>query len=103
MEDLAKYRVALNSIDEQIIKLLGERYGICRYVAEYKRDNQIPMMQSGRVEEVKNRCAELAINHMVNPDFVRELYTAIIDEACRLEDEIIDAPEVESNKKVLPY
>ena len=92
MEKLAKFRAALNEIDEQIITLLGQRYAICRSVAKHKKEQHIPVMQHDRVNEVKDRCADLATQLQIDPDFVRELYSLIIDEACRIEDEIINNP-----------
>jgi len=91
MEDLSNFRTALDHIDAQLIELLGQRFEVCRKVADFKRQNEVPMMQPGRVKEVLRRNAELAESHSVNPDFVQELYTLVIGEACRLEDEIIDA------------
>ncbi len=91
MEDLSNFRRALDSIDTQLIELLGQRFDVCRQVANYKKQYKVPMMQPDRVKEVLRRNAELAKNHAVSPEFVRELYTLVIGEACRLEDEIIDA------------
>ena len=93
MTDLSEFRSELNKIDERIVALLGQRFTIIRKVADYKKDNQVPMMQPSRVEEVKDRCAESAIAHEVNPELLRNLYGLIIDEACRVEDEIIDNPD----------
>lgn len=92
MEPLKEFRLALNQLDEQLVALLGKRFEICRQVALFKREHGIPMMQPARVEEVKARSAAIASRHGVNPEFVRKLYGSIIDEACRLEDEIIDSP-----------
>ena len=91
MEDLSTFRKALDAIDAQLIELLGRRFDICRQVANYKRLNQVPMMQPERIQEVQRRNAELAKTHALNPEFVRDLYALIIAEACRLEDQIIDA------------
>ena len=91
MEDLSNFRAALDRIDSQLIELLGQRFEVCRKVAEFKRQNEVPMMQPDRVKEVLRRNSELAKAHAVNPEFVQELYTLVIGEACRLEDEIIDA------------
>ena len=91
MEVLNDYRQKLNGLDEQIVELLGKRIDICRDVAQFKRENGIPMMQGVRVDEVKDRCARLASEHQIDPEFVRELYAMIIDETCRVEDEIIDS------------
>jgi 4-amino-4-deoxychorismate mutase len=89
-EALLEFRRQLNGLDEQIMGLLGQRFQVCRTVAHYKRDHAIPMMQPGRVAEVKERCARMAAEHGIDPEFARRLYAAIIDEACRLEDEIIE-------------
>jgi 4-amino-4-deoxychorismate mutase len=90
MDELSAFRSQLNQLDDEIIRLLGRRFDICRAVAEYKRAKGIPMMQPARVAEVKERCAELAVARNVSPEFSRRLYGLIIDEACRLEDAIID-------------
>jgi len=91
MEDLSNFRAALDRIDAQLIELLGQRFDICRKVANFKRTHKVPMMQPDRVKAVHQRNAELAKIHSVNPKFVQDLYTLVISEACRLEDEIIDA------------
>lgn len=92
MDTLMALRQQLNSLDEQLVRLLGRRYEICRAAARHKREHGIPMMQPSRVAEVKERCARMAGEHDVDPDFVRRLYGMIIDEACRMESEIIDRP-----------
>jgi len=91
MEDLSNFRAALDRIDAQLIELLGQRFEVCRKVANYKKLYDVPMMQPDRVKEVHARNAELAKTHAVSPAFVQDLYTLVIGEACRLEDEIIDA------------
>jgi len=90
MERLAKFRKELNEIDASLIELLGRRFKIIRDVGDYKKEMNIPMMQSGRVDEVKDRCAKMGEEYDLDSDFIRNLYTLIIDEACRIEDIIID-------------
>lgn len=93
MDELEKYRTALNKVDEQIIALLGQRYDICRNVARYKKQHNIPVVLNDRVNKVKDRCAELAAGQQIDPDFIRSLYSLIIAEACRVEDEVINDPD----------
>lgn len=90
MATLTDFRRELNSVDEQIVRLLGRRFAICCAVGHYKREHGIPMMQPGRVAEVKERCARMAREHHVDAEFAVRLFAMIIDEACRMEDEIID-------------
>jgi chorismate mutase-like protein len=93
MDKLSEFRRRVNSLDENLLELLGKRFDICREVARYKRAERIPMMQSARVQEVKERCAQLGIKRRLDPGFVTKLYTLIIEESCRTEEQIIDAPE----------
>jgi len=87
---LEDFRNGIDMLDRQLIEVLGQRFEICRKIAHFKREQDIPMMQSGRVEAVKLQCRNLARQHGVSEDFITEIYTLIIAESCRLEDEIID-------------
>ena len=91
MEKLENFRKELNEIDAHLIKLLGRRFHIIKEVGEYKKISSIPMMQPKRVDEVKNRCAKMGEEFDLDGEFIRNIYSLIIDEACRIEDTIIDA------------
>lgn len=90
MDRLAGFRKELNEVDSSLIELLGRRFKIIRDVGIYKKEANIPMMQSKRVDEVKDRCARMGEEYDLDGEFIRNLYTLIIDEACRIEDTIID-------------
>ncbi len=87
---LADHRRRLDEIDGALLELLGRRIDIGRRVAEYKRDNDVPVMQPSRVEQVLDRVAADAAGHHLDTEFVRSLYRLIIDEMCRVEHEIVD-------------
>ena len=70
--------------------LLAEVKNLALLAIPKKHIIRIAMMQPKRVDEVKDRCAKLGADYGLDGDFVRSLYTVIIDEACRLEDIIID-------------
>ena len=88
--NLKVFRRDLDSVDTEIVELLGKRFQICSKIAAYKSVNKIPMMQPGRIEEVKSRITTLAIEHNVDETFALRLYDSIIREACRLESLVID-------------
>ena len=90
MDKLQLWRAELDTLDDQIVSLFSRRFAICREVADYKKEAGIPMMQSARVQEVKQRAAERGRARGLREAFVTALYDLIIDEACQLEDEIID-------------
>lgn len=91
MEQLLQFRKELDELDRRLMETLAERFAVCRQVAEYKAEHQIPMMQPARVLEVKKRAAERALAAGLTERFGLDLYDLIISEACRLEDEIIES------------
>jgi 4-amino-4-deoxychorismate mutase len=91
---LDPFRRRLDVLDEQIARLLGERFDICREVAEYKRENDVPMMQPKRVVEVRERYLRRGAEVDLPPEFTAALFELLIGATCTLEDELIDAPAV---------
>ena len=89
MEILEPYRNRIDALDDQIMDLLAQRMDIVRKVGAIKARENIHLIQSNRVVEVRERCAARGEAAGINPDLVRTIYTAIIDEAHRMEQDII--------------
>jgi chorismate mutase len=89
---LEPFRRRLDVLDDQIARLVGERFEICREVALFKRAYEIPMMQPGRVTEVRSRYLARGAEADLPADFTAELFELLIGATCKLEDELIDAP-----------
>jgi chorismate mutase len=90
---LEPFRRRLDELDEQIARAFGERFQICREIALYKREHEIPMMQPGRVEEVRARYLARGAEMDLPEDFTSALFELMIGATCKLEDELIDAAE----------
>ena len=91
MASLAEFRAQIDALDAQIIRAVADRLAICRDVAVFKKANGMSMMQPDRVEAVKERAASAAVAAGVSRAFALELYTLIIGEACRIEDELMQS------------
>ena len=90
MSGLEPFRRRLDVLDDEIARLLGERFEICREVAVYKSEHEIPMMQPGRVEIVRNRYLERGAEANLPGDFTADLFDLLIAATCRAEDELMD-------------
>ncbi|MGN6371442.1 MAG: chorismate mutase [Solirubrobacteraceae bacterium] len=86
---LAPFRKRLDAIDDRIARLLGERLDICREVARYKSEHDIPMMQPHRVEAVRARYLQRGAEVNLPEDFTARLFELLIETTCRLEDELM--------------
>jgi chorismate mutase len=91
MSGLEYFRKEIDAVDSEIVKALAKRFEICKRVAEFKKQQGIPMMQPARVEAVKQRRRELGMQYGLDGEFMVALYSLIIQETCRMEDEIIEA------------
>jgi 4-amino-4-deoxychorismate mutase len=86
---LEPFRRRLDALDEEIVRLLGERFQVCREVAGYKRDNEVPMMQPDRVTQVRARYDQRGDEAGLPHDFTSSFFELLIDSTCRMEDELI--------------
>jgi chorismate mutase len=97
MSGLEPFRRRLDDLDDQIARLFGERFAVCREIALYKRTHAIPMMQPDRVSEVRARYLARGAEVDLPADFTSELFELLIGATCRMEDELIGTPSASAS------
>jgi 4-amino-4-deoxychorismate mutase len=90
---LQGFRERLDPIDDEIARLLGERFEICREVAHFKSERGIPMMQPERVAQVRERYLARGEEADLPADFMADLFDLLIAATCKLEDELMEGSE----------
>jgi 4-amino-4-deoxychorismate mutase len=86
---LDPFRRRLDELDDQIARLLGERFATCREIALYKREHKVAMMQPERVAEVRARYLARGDEVDLPADFTAALFELMIGATCKMEDELI--------------
>lgn len=89
MSGLEGYRARLDEIDEQLVRLFGERFDVCRAVAEHKRVTGIAMMQPDRVAIVRKRYLARGAEVGLPESFTVSFFELMIAATCAMEDELI--------------
>jgi 4-amino-4-deoxychorismate mutase len=84
-------RAQLDRLDAELIATLGKRFAVCREIARFKSEHDVPMMQPMRVELVRARYAALGAEAELPPGFAADLYALILGATCEMEDELIEA------------
>jgi chorismate mutase len=102
MSGLEPFRERLDALDEEITQLLGARFDVCREIALHKREHDIPMMQPGRVAQVRERYLTRGAELSLPPDFTAALFDLLISATCRMEDELMDALSEEALMQSVP-
>jgi chorismate mutase len=98
MSGLEPFRERLDVIDDEIARLLGERFEICREVAVYKSEHEIPMMQPDRVKIVRERYLARGAEVDLPQDFTADLFDLLIAATCKAEDALMDRLAAEARR-----
>ncbi|WP_162820557.1 chorismate mutase family protein [Microvirga calopogonii] len=88
--ELERLRARLDACDDALMEALRERFAVCAEIAEHKRSHGLSVIQPGRVAVVRARAAAFAAGGGIDADFLQRIYGLVIDEACRLEQAIVD-------------
>jgi 4-amino-4-deoxychorismate mutase len=99
MSGLEPFRRRLDTLDEEIARLLGARFQVCREIALHKREHGIAMMQPDRVAEVRARYLARGAEVGLPADFTTALFELLIGATCAMEDELIAASLAAPNRR----
>jgi len=87
---LKPFRDQIDVLDEEIVRLLGQRVQVVRKVAEAKHKHDLSVVRPKRMNLVLDRAETLGEKNDIKPSVVRHIYATLIDYAHELEQEIID-------------
>lgn len=90
--DLADIRKEIDSTDDEILKLFLKRMELCVGVAKYKKENNMPVFQSKREEEILDRIRKESPEDIA--DGAGQLFTCIMDISKCLQQRILAQPPV---------
>ncbi len=92
-EGLDTHRRRLDRLDDEIARLLGERFEVCREIARVKLAEGIPMMQPQRVDAVRARYLARGAEAGLPAEFSADLFELLIAATCKAEDELMAEPD----------
>ncbi len=90
MNELDNYRTEIDSIDEQIIKLLAGRQKKVMQIAAFKSNAKMKARQPGRHQAVIQKRQELGLKYHLEPGFVLSVWQLLMSEAIRAQEEILN-------------
>lgn len=76
LEDLRK---EINSIDEEMVELIGKRIDVVREIAKVKKQHQLPILDGSREEEIRDVVKTLAKKRGLSSTVMGELIELILD------------------------
>lgn len=82
-ENLSELRRQIDQIDEQLLELLAKRMRISREIGVYKKEHNMPILQSPRYSEILEKRSNMGESMELNSDFVKEILKEIHEESVR--------------------
>src|SRR5688500_9608675 len=88
---LSKLREQINHIDDELMQLLGQRMRIADKIGEFKRDNNITILQTNRWNEILERAFQKGEKLGLSRDFITKYYDAVHLESINHQNRIMNS------------
>lgn len=89
-ESLTLLRQQIDQIDNDLLEALSKRMSISREIGQYKKEHSMPVVQTGRYDDILNSRAAAAEELGMNGDFMKTVYQAIHEESVRQQIEVLN-------------
>ncbi len=89
-DELAELRNSIDTIDEEIIQLLGRRMSVVRMISEFKKNNKVTVLQVGRWEKILNKCMGLGSALNLNEAYVKDILETIHHESIDVQTKLMN-------------
>lgn len=82
-ENLSQLRGQIDNIDEQLLELIAKRMRISREIGVYKKEHDMPILQSPRYNEILEKRSNIGEQINLNTEFVKAIFREIHEESVR--------------------
>jgi chorismate mutase-like protein len=87
MDVLEAYRLDIDAVDRELLKLLARRFAIVRKIGVHKRAAGLDAVSPERVASLLADRAAIGVSLGLRPDLVREVFETMITHAIAMERE----------------
>ena len=88
-ESLTELRSQIDKLDDELLELLSRRMRVSRDIGQYKKEHNMPVLQTQRYEELLARRAGQAEQMGMDREFMRTVLQAIHEESIRQQLEVL--------------
>jgi chorismate mutase len=89
-ENLMQLRQQIDEIDNELLAILSKRMRISREIGQYKKEHNMPVLQTSRYDEILGNRSAQAEKMDIGTSFMKTVLEAIHEESIRQQIEIIN-------------
>lgn len=93
MNELEKYRLEIDAIDQELTRLVEKRFDVAKKVANYKISHDLPVLDASREEKVIQRNQE-RLNQLEYQNEIAEFYTQLMAISRSIQEKILNEKEI---------
>jgi len=76
---LMRLREEIDGLNRELVELLGKRTEVARRIARIKKEEQLPMLDVGREQKIKDEMRQLARASRISASFIEEIFDLLLD------------------------
>jgi chorismate mutase len=100
LNSIEALRVRIDEIDNEVLNLLSKRMQFAQEIGEYKKRNNIAILQPSRWNEILNSAVQKGRSRSLSDEFVIQLLTAVHQESIRRQTLVMNVQEAEAKETV---
>ena len=89
-ESLSELRKQIDELDDQLLELLAKRMRVSREIGQYKKEHDMPVLQTARYDEILNKRINQAEDMEMDGEFMKVVLQAIHEESVRQQLKILN-------------
>jgi chorismate mutase len=87
---LEKLRQQINQLDDELLQVLSTRMKVAQKIGEYKKNNEITILQTGRWNEILDRAVSKGNKLGLSDDFVTKYMDAVHMESINQQNKVMN-------------
>jgi chorismate mutase len=88
--NLEKLRQQINNLDDELMQILSQRMKVARNIGEYKKENNITILQTNRWNDILDRAFQKGEKLGLSKDFVTRYFDAVHMESITQQNKIMN-------------
>lgn len=94
-ENIDQLRAKIDILDENLLYTLGARMKVSRQIGEYKRANNVAILQTSRWDKVLAKVVAKGQDYDLPEDFIKEVFNAIHEASVEIQNKVISGDRSE--------
>src|SRR5690606_38056820 len=87
---LEKLRQQINHLDDELLQILGQRMKIADQIGQFKKDNNITILQTNRWNEILKRASQKGEKIGLSKEFITKYFDAVHMESINHQNKIMN-------------